>query len=240
MKLSRRITALSALLVSLQMVSAGDIVGKITLKGTPPPEADIPLDKDLFCGPLNQGKPNPKTRFYAVEKNGELADVFVYVKDGLTGKTFPVPEKAGLLDQVNCQYVPYVIGLQTNQKLRIRTSDSMMHNVHIMPINPPNKEFNRAMLPKQKDLEYSFPTEEIFVKFKCDVHQWMFAYVGVVNHPFYSVSDKDGTFKISNLPAGDYTIEAYHRKAGKKTQKVTVEAEGKKEANFTLEVPPPK
>ena len=64
----------------------------------------------------------------------------------------------------------------------------------------------------------------------------MFAYVGVLNHPFYSVSDKDGTFTIKNLPPGKYTIEAYHRKAGKQTAEVTVEGTDAKEANFTFDV----
>lgn len=230
MNLKRSCFAVAALLASLQLASAGDIVGKITLKGTPPPERDIPLDPQ--CGKIH---PTKKTRLYVVGAGGELADTFVYVKDGLTGKTFPVPEKPALLDQVGCEYIPYVSGLMVNQKLLVRNSDPLLHNVHPTPAVAGNKESNLAQLPKSKDLEFSFPKEEMFLRFKCDVHPWMFSYVSVMSHPYYSVSGKDGTFKISGLPAGKYTIEASHRKAGKQTMEVTVEETGSKEANFTFD-----
>ncbi|MGZ8898668.1 MAG: hypothetical protein ACXW3Z_01115 [Limisphaerales bacterium] len=233
MKLNRRILAIAALMASLQLISAGDITGKITLKGTPPPERDIPLDP--ACGKLH---PTKKTKLYAVGKGGELADTFVFVKDGLTGKTFPVPDKAALIDQKGCEYVPYVSGLMVGQKLMVRNSDPVMHNVHPIPAVAGNKESNVAQMPKGKDLEYTFAKEEPFLRFKCDVHPWMFSYVNVMSHPFYSTTGADGTFKIENLPAGKYTIEASHRKAGKQTMEVEVPATGGKEANFTFEVKP--
>ena len=231
--MNRRILAVAALMASLQLVSAGDITGKITLKGTPPPERDIPLDP--ACGKLH---PTKKTKLYVVGKGGELADTFVFVKDGLTGKNFPVPEKAALIDQKGCEYIPYVSGLMVGQKLLVRNSDPLMHNVHPIPAVAGNKESNVAQMPNGKDLEYTFAKEEPFLRFKCDVHPWMYSYVNVMSHPFYSTSDKDGTFKIENLPAGKYTIEASHRKAGKQTMEVEVPATGKKEANFTFEVKP--
>ena len=228
--MNSRLLASAALVASLQFVTAGDVTGKITLKGTPAPEKDLPLDP--ACGKIH---PTKKTKFYVVGSGGELADTFVYVKDGLTGKTFPVPEKPNLIDQVGCEYTPYVSGLMVNQKLLVRNSDPVLHNVHPIPSVAGNKESNVAQLPKAKDLEFSFPKEEQFLRFKCDVHPWMFSYVSVLNHPFYTVSGKDGTFKISGLPAGKYTIEANHRKAGKQTVEVEVPESGSKEANFTLE-----
>ena len=233
MKLNRRLLGVAALIASLQIITAGDITGKITLKGTPPPEKVLPLDPN--CGKLHTGKEKPTTRFYAVGQNGELADVFVYVKEGAP-KGGEAPAKPALLDQVGCEYVPYVSGLQTNQKLLVRNSDPLLHNVHPTPTVAGNVEKNLAQLPKGKDLEFTFPKEEIFLRFKCDVHPWMFSYVGVLDHSFYSVSGDDGTFKIANLPPGKYTIEAYHRKGGKQTQEVTVDASGAKEANFTFDV----
>lgn len=233
MKLNRGFLGMAAVLVSLQIASAGDITGKITLKGTPPAEKPLPLDPN--CGKIH---PTKTTRLYVVGGNGELADTFIYVKDGLTGKTFPVPEKAALIDQVGCEYAPYVSGLMVNQKLLVRNSDPVLHNVHPIPAVAGNAEKNIAQLPKGKDLEFSFPKEEAFLRFKCDVHPWMFSYVSVLSHPFYSVSGKDGTFKIENLPAGKYTVEANHRKAGKKTLEVEVPATGAKEANFEFEVKP--
>lgn len=234
MKLNRHFLAAAALLAGLPMVSAGDIEGKMTLKGTPPPEKELPMDAN--CGKMHAGKPAPKTRFYVVGEGGGLADVFVYVKSGLDGKTFPAPDKAQVLDQVGCEYTPYILGLQTGQKLVVKNSDPVLHNVHPTPTSAGNKESNLAQLPKGKDLEFTFPSEEILLRFKCDVHPWMFAYVGVLKHPFWAVSDKDGSFKIKDLPPGKYTIEAYHRKGGKQTAEVTVEATGAQKADFTFEV----
>ncbi len=230
MKLNRRWLMLAALVASLQFISAGDITGKITLKGTPPPEKDLPLDPQ--CGKIH---PTKKTKFYVVGANGELADTFIYVKDGLTGKTFPVPEKPALIDQVGCEYAPYVSGVMVNQRILVRNSDPVLHNVHPIPAVAGNKEANIAQLPKAKDLEFSFAKEEQFLRFKCDVHPWMFSYVTVLSHPFYATSAANGTFKIENLPAGKYTIEAIHRKAGKQTMEVEVPATGGKEANFTFD-----
>lgn len=234
MKLNRSFIAAATALASLQMVSAADIVGKITLKGTPPAEKEIPLD--AACGKLHTEK--LKTRLYVVGADGGLADAFVYIKDGLTGKTFEVPSQPVVVDQKGCEYTPYVSGVQTGQTVLVKNSDPVPHNVHPTPAVAGNKESNLFQGMGAKPLTYTFAKQEILLRYKCDIHNWMFAYVGVVDHPYYSVSAKDGTFKIANVPAGSYTVEVYHRKAGKSTQKVTVGNDGAK-ANFTLEVPAP-
>jgi hypothetical protein len=219
-----------ALFASLQLVPAGDIAGKITLKGTPPPEKDLPLDPT--CGNIH---PTKKTRLYVVGKGGELADAFVYLKEGVAGKPAPMPEKPLLIDQVGCEYTPYVAGAMVNQQILVRNSDPVLHNVHPIPAVAGNKESNMAQLPKSKDLAYTFAKEESFLKFKCDVHIWMFSYVSILSHPYFSVSSADGTFKIINVPPGKYTVEVKHRKAGTQTMEVEVPATGSKEVNFTLD-----
>jgi hypothetical protein len=85
---------------------------------------------------------------------------------------------------------------------------------------------------------FTFDKPEVFVQFKCEVHPWMFAYAGVCDHPYFAVTDKDGNYKISGLPAGEYTVEAVHRKAGSTTEKIKVGADDKKTQDFTLKVPP--
>jgi hypothetical protein len=234
MKMTIRILTGAFFVATLQAASAADIAGKITLKGTPPPERPVNVT-DANCG-KNRTTPLA-TRLYVVGSGGELADVFVHITDGLTGKTFEVPTQPVVLDQLGCEYVPYVLGLQTKQKLLVRNSDPTMHNVHPTP-DPKsgNKEDNKAQMPKAKDLVFTFDKPEVLLRFMCNVHPWMFAYVGVVDHPYYAVTGKDGSFKIANVPPGTYTIEAFHRKAGKATQKVTVGNESQK-ADFTLEVP---
>jgi plastocyanin len=232
--MKKTLTVLTLAALSASVVSAAEISGKITLDGTPPAEKAITLD--AACGKL---QPKPiTTRHYVVSPSKGLADVFVYVKAG--AKSAPAPAAKGpLLDQVGCEYTPYVIGVQAGQKFDVQNSDALLHNVHPLPKVAGNKERNVGQPVKGMKHEFVFDKPEVFVQFKCDVHPWMFAYVGVVDHSFYAVTDKDGNFKISGLPAGEYTIEAIHRKAGAATEKVTVGADDKKTANFTLKVPTP-
>ena len=230
MKTSHLLLTLTAAIASLQVASAADVVGKITLAGTPKPEAPLPLDPG--CGALHKGE-KPTTTFYVVGPNKELGDVFVHVIKGLEGKKFDAPASSVVLDQVGCIYTPYVAGAQTGQKIEVKTSDPVLHNVHPTPTVAGNKEVNKAQLPKSPALVFTWDNPEVFLRFKCDVHPWMFAYVGLVNHPYYAVTGKDGSYKLANLPDGNYTIEAYHRKGGKVTKDITVKG-GSVTANFEI------
>jgi hypothetical protein len=171
-----------------------------------------------------------------VGKDGGLANVLVYVKSGLEGKTFPAPTTEPMLDQVGCLYEPYVMGVMVNQKFKIKNSDPTMHNVHATP--KANKEFNFAQPIKDQVSERSFDKPEVPVRFMCNVHAWMFAYVGVFDHPFFAVTDKDGNFKISGLPNGKYTLEAYHVKTHRDAPGVSKEANvsGDAKVDFTIEL----
>jgi len=218
----------------LQTAFGADITGKVILKGTPKPELTIDMASDAKCAALHTAPVT--TRHYVADKDGGLANVIVYVKSGLSGGNFPAPTDTPLLDQVKCEYVPYVMNVRVNQKLKIKNSDAFMHNVHATPkLNP---EFNFAQPLKDQVNEKSFDKAEVPARFKCDVHPWMFAYVGVFEHPFHAVTGKDGSFKISGLPNGKYTIEAYHVKTHGAnpgvTQEVTVD--GDKKVDFTIEV----
>jgi hypothetical protein len=233
MKSKLNLLMASVLAAALHPAVAADITGKVTLKGTPPAAPAMPLSKDVNCGKYHtKDLPMP---WYVVGSDGGLADVFVYIKEGLSGKTFPVPETPVVLDQKGCIYVPYVFGIQTKQKLTVKNSDDVMHNVHIVGKPGGNKEDNKAQMAKGPDIIKTFDVPEVFLTFKCDVHPWMFSYAGVVEHPYHAVSGKDGSFKLSNVPAGKYVIEAYHRKGGKVTKEVTVGSDNQT-ADFTIEV----
>jgi hypothetical protein len=226
----------AGLSAALQVTAASDISGTITLTGTPPPETPIPqLKNDPSCSELHPGP--AQTRFYVVGPKGELADVLVTLK-GMDGKSTGATAPPVVLDQRGCEYVPYVLAIQTQQKLLVKNSDPVLHNVNSTPLAPGNPTENKAQMPGGPDLTFTFPTAEIFLRFKCDVHAWMFAYVCVVDHPYFAVSDPAGKYTIKHVPDGKYTLEVYHRKAAPATTPVTKEIEvkgGDITANFTLE-----
>ncbi|HZR16284.1 MAG TPA: carboxypeptidase regulatory-like domain-containing protein [Verrucomicrobiae bacterium] len=234
MKKTTALLTLSALVITSQLAGAGDITGTITLKGTPPKEKDItPLKDDPTCGKLHTEMPT--THFYVVGPKGELADVVVSLQ-GVSGKSTGASAPAAMLDQRGCEYIPQILAVQTNQKIDVKNSDPVLHNIHDLP-NPDsgNPEKNMAQMPNGPELSFTFAKPEEFLKFKCDVHPWMFAWVSVFDHPYFAISAKDGTFKISNVPPGKYTLKAAHRKAGAVTQEIEVKEGAPATAELTLE-----
>lgn len=228
MKSTSAFLVIAALAGAFHAASAAELSGKVKLKGTAKPE--VPIQLDATCGKMHT-KPLT-TRHYVVGQDNGLANVFVYVKAGAQ-KAAPTGEPA-TLDQVNCMYEPYVFGVVAGQKFKVKNSDAVLHNIH--PTPKVNKEINFAQPVKGQVNEILFDKPEVLVRIKCDVHPWMFSYAGVQEHPYFAVTDKDGNFKIPNLPNGKYTIEAIHQKAGAKTQEIEVKGD-KKDLNFELEVP---
>jgi len=229
------LAAVASFAAALQIGNAGNITGKITLSGTPPPEKEIaPLKEDATCGKLTSG--TPTTKFFVVGPNKELADVIVVVK-GLEGKSTGASAAPAVLDQKNCEYVPQILAVQTGQKIDVKNSDPVMHNVHSVPTVAGNPEENKGQMAGSADLMFSLPKAENFLKFKCDVHPWMFAWVTVVDSPYFAVSAKDGSFTIKDVPPGKYKVVAMHRKGAPTgvEKEVEVTADGAK-ADFTIEV----
>ncbi len=217
---------------AVNTLTGAELTGHVLLAGAPPPEKIIQLD--ATCGKL-QTKPLT-TRHFVVNGEGHLANVLVYIATGLNQKSYPVPSTVPVLENVGCLFEPYVMGVQTNQKFRIKNSDLVLHNVHAT--SQFNKEFNLAMPLKGQSVEKSFPLPEVMVRLKCDVHPWMFAYVGVVPHPFFAVTDTNGVFKLpAGLPPGSYTLNAYHPKGGVVSQEITIREGERKNVDFTLSVP---
>jgi len=230
MKLNRWM-GLAALAASVQFLSAADVTGKITLKGAPPAPQQAPLDK--LCSDLLKA-PTIASAAYVVGGAGELADTVVFIKEAPAGA--PAKTEPFIMDQKNCVYAPYVGAVQVNQQILVKNSDPFMHNVHTLP-NPEvgNKEINLAQFAKAPDLKFQFAKAGPFVTFKCDVHNWMYSYIYVVDSPYFAVSQKDGTYKISGLPKGKYTLVAHHRRAGKVEQPIEV-GDSAVTQNFEIEL----
>jgi plastocyanin len=200
----------------------GALSGTVSFSGEAPAAEAIQMGADPSCARLHPD--GAMTEIVLVGDNGGLQNVFVYVKEGLEGQSFDVPEEAALLDQQGCRYTPHVFGVRAGQTVTIMNSDDTLHNIHAMPKN--NKEFNVGQPVKGLKTDRVFENPEIMVPFKCDVHKWMASYVGVVEHPFFAVTGADGSYSIPNLPAGDYVVEAWHEKYGTQQMNVTVGADG--------------
>jgi plastocyanin len=207
--------------------AGGGAVTGVVVYSNGDPDTAIAMDADPVCASLHGDAVH--TEKIVADNTGNLANAFVYVKEGLTG-SHAAPAESHVLDQMGCQYHPHVSGMMVGQKLLIKNSDPTLHNVHAMPTL--NKEFNKGQPFQGMEFEHTFDQEEVMVRFKCDVHPWMSSYMAVVDHPFFGVTGTDGTFSIEGLPPGDYVIESWHEELGTKTANVTVTDGGTAEVSF--------
>lgn len=213
--------------------TAASITGTVVLDGTAPAPAIIKTASDPTCAEANKG--DLKSENYVVD-NGGLENVFVYIKDGLGNKyLFDAPTAPVTLDQKGCHYIPHVLGVRVGQPLAILNSDNTMHNVHGMPET--NREFNFGQPLAGVSQNVTFTAPEVLIPFKCDVHSWMNAFVGVVDNPYFAVTAGGGKFALKTIPPGTYTIEAVHEKLGKQTQQVTLGEKDSKDITFTFKAP---
>jgi hypothetical protein len=191
------------------------VSGTVKFDGTAPKPSKIDMSQDPGCKGANEAET-------LVVSDGDLANVFVYVKDGLGNRTFDVPSAPVVLEQKGCQYHPHVLGVMSSQTVDIKNSDPTTHNIHPTPKD--NREWNESQPPSSPDIQKNFAREEIMLPVKCNQHPWMKMYVNVVKSPFFAVTAKDGKYEIKGLPPGDYTIAFVHEKLGEQDQKVTVAA----------------
>ena len=208
--------------------TAGSIAGSVVFEGTAPSMDAIDMSSESVCAAKHAS--SPMIEEVVVNGNGTLANVFVYVKEGLESLQFPTPG-AVLLDQNGCVYLPHVLGVMAGQDITIKNSDGLLHNINASPAE--QRGFNTSQ-PVAMETTRAFGTAEVMVPLRCDVHGWMNAYVGVLDHPYHSVSNGSGAFSLSTLPPGDYVIEAWHERYGTQTQNVTVTTGQTAEVTFTF------
>jgi plastocyanin len=195
------------------------ISGTVKFEGVAPKVSKIDMSQDPGCKGMNEAE-------NVVVNGGDLANVFVYVKDGLGSRTFDVPKDPVVLEQQGCQYHPHVLGVMAGQTVQIKNADPTTHNIHPTPKD--NREWNESQPPSSPAIEKSFAREEIMLPVKCNQHPWMKMYINVVKSPFFAVTGKDGKYEIKGLPPGDYTIAFVQEKLGEQTQKITVAAKDTK------------
>jgi hypothetical protein len=202
---------------------SGDLKGHVSVKGKIPVMEDLKRNSDAFCA-----KKAMKDESVVADAKGNLANVVVHI-NGLPST--PAPSQKVTLSQDDCTYKPHVLGIVDGQPLDIRNGDPILHNVH--SYEGARTLFNVAQVPGTPNYEKTFADKNgVMIKLKCDIHQWMTAYVWVQNNHFFAVTDKDGTFAIKDVPVGTYDIEAWHERFGTKTGKVTVAKDKPAEVKF--------
>jgi plastocyanin len=189
------------------------VSGTVKLDGAAPKPNKIDMSQDPACKGAN-------TAETVIADGGKLANVFVYVKDGLGNRTFDTPKDPVVIDQQGCKYHPHVLGVMTGQDVQIKNDDQTTHNIHPTPKD--NREWNESQPPGSAAITKQFAREEIMLPVKCNQHPWMKMYLNVVNSPFFAVTDASGKYELKGLPPGTYTIAFVQEKLGEQTQQVTV------------------
>ncbi|MFN2565801.1 MAG: carboxypeptidase regulatory-like domain-containing protein [Gemmatimonadaceae bacterium] len=208
------------------------ISGTVSFAGNAPANPAIDMSAEAECKAKHAGTVSDPQ--YVV-KNGKVANVFVYVKSGLpAGASYTAPSEAVTIDQDGCLYKPRVFGTMVGQTIDIKNSDPVLHNIKAVPKE--NRGFNISQ-PRPMVTKRSFNRREVMVPLECNVHSWMQAYVGVLDHPFFATTNDNGAFEIKGLPPGTYEIEAWHEKLGPKTMTVTVGDGESKTADFSYTAP---
>ena len=206
------------------------ISGQVKFTGAKPANAKIDMSEEPKCAEKYKTAPTAET---VTGNPSVLGNVFVYVKSGLPADAkYPTPATPVVIDQSGCHYTPHVLGIQVGQNLEIRNSDPVLHNIKAKATK--NRPFNISQPTAGMKTMRTFPATEVMVALECNVHGWMNAFLGVLPHPFYAVTGQDGSFSIKGLPAGTYTLEAWHEKYGVQTATVTVTGTDMKVTQFTF------
>jgi plastocyanin len=202
----------------------GSISGTVKFKGNAPAPKKLDVNKDKeVCGKT------PKTDQSLVVNNGNLANAVVTITDIQKGKK--IETKKVTLDQNGCEYKPHVLAFPAGSTVEILNPDGILHNVH--SYSKVNSPFNQAQPKFKKTLDVKIEKPEA-IEVKCDVHGWMHGWLVATENPYFAVTDNSGAFKLTDVPPGNYTVEVWHEKLGKNTQKVTVKAKEEAKVNFEI------
>jgi len=163
--------------------------------------------------------------------SGAKGESVVYV-EAIPGKTFPAPTNKPVIDQKGLVFTPHIVAVQQGTTVEFLNSDKVAHNVFWPSVGGDKKlTKNMGTWPQGEKRSFKFDNPGVAPLF-CNVHPEMSGYVVVSPTPYFAVTDKDGNYKIENVPDGSYTLTAWNEGAKKQSKPVTVAGEGK--ADFTL------
>ncbi len=226
------LVACAALILGQKVNAAGEgkITGTVKLDGAAPHMKGIDMSKDPYCSKAHATDP-AHLETYVTSANGGLENVVLYISDwsGAATAVTSVP----VFDQKNCVYTPHVLALDVGETFKVTTSDQTTHNIHPLP-NPMtgNIPWNQSQPPGAAPVEKSWKAAEV-IPVQCNIHPWMHGWFVVVKGP-YATTDANGSYTITGVPPGSYTVTAWQEAAGTMTQKVTVAAGGSATADFAF------
>ncbi len=208
--------------------TAGSVAGRALFVGKKQTRKKVDMDGDPACAKLHQSAVFDDT--IMTGSDGALANVFVYIKQGLEGKKFEPLADSVVIDQNGCWFHPRVLGIRVGQTLKVTNSDPLTHNIH--PLAQVNRDWNQSQSPGAVPFLRRFTQPEVMIRVKCNIHSWMHAWIGAVDHPYFAVTGADGSFQLRDVPPGAYTIEAWQEELGRQEQQVTLAPSGKHEIVF--------
>jgi len=208
------------------VAGGGSIAGVVKVQGAAPAPKNIEITKDKeACGAHGE----IKSEDLVVGADNALANAVVSITNITKGKA--MAPATPVLDQKGCRYIPHVLAFPAGSTVKILNSDGILHNIHTYSTaNPP---VNLAQPKFKKELNQKFEKPET-IKVSCDAHGWMLGYFISQDHPYYAVTDASGSFKLTDVPAGEYELKVWHEKLGEKTAKVTVAAGAEAKSDFEL------
>lgn len=215
--------ALIALLLASTSVQAyepvavtdgGSVGGRVTYKGEPPVPETIAVRKD----PEVCGREKTAANLIVGADKG-IKNVVARLLDVRRGKPF-AKKRSVTIDQKNCEYTPRILLFQAGTRVAIENNDGILHNTNV--VAEKNPSFTIAQPKFRRVVERRIDDPEMPMRVRCDVHSWMTSWWIAQEHPYYAVTKADGSFTLSDVPPGDYTLEVWHETLGRTTRPLTI------------------
>ena len=202
--------------------NGGSVTGIVKFKGAAPAPKKLDVNKDKeVCGKAPKSDPS------LIVSGDNLVNAVVYLSDIKKGKKIELAKVA--MDQNGCEYKPHVLAVPAGSSVDFLNPDGILHNVRTdSKVNTP---MNMAQPKFKKTLTQKFDKPEA-IPVRCDVHNWMSGWLFIAANPYFHVTDHSGSYKLTDVPPGEYTLEVWHATLGKQTKKVTVKAKEEVKADF--------